>query len=56
MGRKNKEQIVYVDSVQYCTKENAPYDVTKIKRILRQATEEESKEAELEWGESIYER
>ena len=49
MGNKNKEQIVYVDSVQYCTAGNAPYDVNKAKRILRQAQKEESEAAALNW-------
>ena len=41
MGRRNEEQLVYVDSVQYCTAANAPFAIEKTKRILRQATEEE---------------
>lgn len=49
MGKNNQEQIVYVDSVQYCTADNAPYDIDKAKRVLRQATEEESEEAALHW-------
>ena len=49
MGRKSQEQIVYVDSVQYYTAQDAPYDVHKAKRILRQCTKEESEEAELDW-------
>jgi hypothetical protein len=49
MGRNNKEQIVYVDSVQYCTEHDAPYAIEKTKRILRQATKEESEEAEEDW-------
>lgn len=49
MGKKNREQIVYVDSVQYCSIENAPYDVEKAKRILRQATDEESENAAIDW-------
>ena len=49
MGRKNEEQIVFVDSVQYCTAADAPYDVHSAKRILRQCTKEESEEADLDW-------
>lgn len=41
MGRHNLEQIVYVDSVRYCDDDTAPYDPTKVKQVLRKATEEE---------------
>lgn len=41
MGRHNTEQIVYVDSVKFCDKENAPYPPDKVKQVLRKATEQE---------------
>ena len=37
MGRHNTEQIVYVDSVRYFTKETAPYEPSTVKQILRKA-------------------
>lgn len=41
MGRRNRVQVAYVDSVRYCTADDAPYDVNKVKRIIKQATKEE---------------
>ena len=41
MGRHNKEQIAYVDSVRLCTEETAPYDPRRVKRVLRFATQKE---------------
>lgn len=41
MGKRNREQVVYVDSVRYCTKDSAPYDMNRIKRVIRQATKEQ---------------
>ncbi len=41
MGRRNTEQIAYVDAVRYFDEDTAPYDVKKVKRILRKATKEE---------------
>lgn len=41
MGRRNREQVAYVDSVRFCTAADAPYNVNKAKRVLRQATKEE---------------
>ena len=38
MGRRQIEQIVYVDSVRYCDDDTAPVDVADTKRILRKAT------------------
>ncbi len=38
MGRHNTEQIVYVDSVRYFTKDSAPYDPESVKQILRKAS------------------
>ena len=35
MGRHNKEQIVYVDSVRLCTEETAPYDPMRVKKVIR---------------------
>lgn len=49
MGKRNQEQLVYVDSVQYCTADDAPYEIEKAKHILRQATKEESEIAKQEW-------
>ena len=51
MGRKNTEQIVYVDSVRYCNASDVPYPTEKTKRVLRQATEEETEEADVLWDE-----
>ena len=51
MGRKNTEQIVYVDSVRYCNASGVPYPVEKTKRVLRQTTEEETEEADVLWDE-----
>ena len=51
MGRRNAEQIVYVDSVRYCNANDVPYPVEKTKRVLRQATEEETEEADVLWDE-----
>ncbi len=41
MGRSNREQIVYVDSVRRFTRESAPYNPEKVKQVLRKATQEE---------------
>ena len=41
MGKHNTEQIVYVDSVRYCTEDTAPYDPLRVRKILRKATIEE---------------
>ncbi len=43
MGRHNREQIVYVDSVRLFNDEDAPYNPATVKRILRKATKEEIK-------------
>ena len=51
MGRRNTEQIVYVDSVRYCNANDVPYPIDKTKRVLRQATEEETEEADVLWDE-----
>ena len=41
MGRRNLEQIVTVDSVRHFGGENAPYEPSSVKRVLRIATDEE---------------
>ncbi len=38
MGRRQIEQIVYVDAVRYCDDDTAPKEVTHVKKILRKAT------------------
>ena len=43
MGRRNTEQVVYVDSVRCFSAENAPFDPSSVKQVLRKATEEESR-------------
>lgn len=54
MGKRNIEQIAYVDSVRYCKANEAPYPPEKTKRILRQATDEESEEAnKLMWEQDL---
>lgn len=51
MGRRNTEQIVYVDSIRYCNADDVPYPIEKTKRVIRQATEEETEEADVLWDE-----
>lgn len=41
MGRRDTEQIVYVDSVRRFNDDYAPYDPAKVKQVLRKATKEE---------------
>ncbi len=41
MGRHNTEQIVKVDSVRRYNELNVPYDPTKVKQVLRVATQQE---------------
>jgi hypothetical protein len=41
MGRHHTEQIVRVDGARKFTEDNAPYDPTSVKRVLRKATKEE---------------
>lgn len=41
MGKRNREQVVYVDCVRYCTESDAPYDLNSVKRVVRQATKEQ---------------
>ncbi|MBQ7373607.1 MAG: hypothetical protein IJW64_03490 [Clostridia bacterium] len=48
MGRRNIEQIVYVDSVRYCTEET-PYPLDKAKIMLRATTAEERAQVEKDW-------
>lgn len=52
MGKRDLEQIVYVDSVRYCGEDDAPYPLTEAKKILRLTTEEERAEAEKSWNEN----
>lgn len=49
MGRHNREQLAFVDSVLLCDVDAAPYPYEKAKRIIRQATEEETERAKAEW-------
>ena len=51
MGRRNTEQIVYVDSIRYCNANEVPYPIEKTKRVIRQATEDETEEADILWDE-----
>ena len=51
MGRHNREQMAYVDSVKWCSLDKVPYPYEKARRILRQATKEESLQAQKEWKE-----
>ena len=41
MGRHNLKQIVYVDSVHWCSDDTAPYDPETVKRVLKKATDSE---------------
>lgn len=41
MGRRDTEQVVYVDSVRQYSQETAPYPPERVKRVLRVATQEE---------------
>ncbi len=54
MGRHQREQIVYVDSILWCNKENAPYPYEKVLRVLKQTTEEESKISKNTWFDTIF--
>ncbi len=49
MGRRQIEQVAYVDSVRAYTEEDAPYNPQTVKRILRIATRKEIKEYLKEW-------
>ena len=53
MGRHEREQIVFVDSVKLCDKENAPYPYEKARRVLRQCTETETNKAKQTWFDTI---
>ena len=44
MGRRETEQIVYVDSVRYYMDDDAPYNPDLIKHVLRKTTKEELEE------------
>ncbi len=41
MGRHDTEQMALVDSVRWYNDENAPFSPSKVKRVLRKATQEE---------------
>lgn len=47
MGKHNREQVLYVDSVRLFTEENAPYSPTSVKQILRKATKRDLRLAKL---------
>lgn len=49
MGRHNREQVVYVDSVKLCDENSAPYPPQLAKRVIRIATEKEIELAKLDW-------
>lgn len=51
MGRGNTLQLVYVDSVRCYNADNAPYDVTLLKRVEKQASKEDEEEARKIWKE-----
>ena len=51
MGRHDRLQPVYVDSVLWCDIDKTPYPIDRVKRVVRQATEEESEVAKKEWKE-----
>lgn len=41
MGRRDTEQIVYVDSVRFCNDDETPYDLESARHVLRKADESE---------------
>ncbi len=49
MGRRQIEQVVYVDSVRDYDEEDAPFNPRTVKRVLRKATKEEIKAYLKEW-------
>lgn len=51
MGRHDREQMAYVDCARWFAEEEEPYPHDKAKKVLRQTTEEEDKEAEKFWNE-----
>ena len=51
MGRRQIEQVVYVDNVRYFDDDTAPYPPETVKQVLRKATEEEIAEARVLWAE-----
>ena len=51
MGRHDREQMAYVDCVCWFDKENVPYPYDRVKRVLRQTTDEERERAEKAWKE-----
>ena len=53
MGRHDREQIVFVDSARWCDIDSAPYPYEKARRVLRQATEEETNKAKQSWFDTM---
>ena len=51
MGRGNTLQLVYVDSVRCYNEDEAPYDISLLKRVEKQATKEDEEEAKKIWKE-----
>ena len=49
MGRRDTEQLVYVDSVKWCDRDKVPYPLEKVKHVLAQATLEQSDKAKKDW-------
>ncbi len=49
MGRRQIEQVVYVDSVRDYDEEDAPFNPRTVKKVLRKATEKEIKGYLKEW-------
>ncbi|MBE5756688.1 MAG: hypothetical protein E7342_02695 [Clostridiales bacterium] len=49
MGSHNRKQIVFVDSVKLCDKENLPFPIEKVRKIISQTTKEEAKKANENW-------
>ena len=41
MGKHNIEQVVYVDSVRYFSEDDAPFEPSSVKQVLKKATDEE---------------
>ncbi len=54
MGRRDTEQIVYVDCVRWCEADRTPYPPEKAKRILRQTTPAEAEKAAKAWEDLLY--
>ncbi len=50
MGRHDTEQMAFVDCVRWFAVENLPYPYEKLRKILRQTTEEEKQTAKKAWA------